>query len=59
MKVVAPNAHVDYGLANLIGVDSAEVSAASTVQVRTPLPAMKFGAADVAACHVCLRTLGR
>ena len=27
MKVVAPQAHVDYGLANLIGVDSVEVSA--------------------------------
>jgi hypothetical protein len=37
MRVVAPQAHVDYGLANLIGFDSTEVSAGATVQIRTPI----------------------
>ena len=37
MKVVAPQAHVDYGLANIIGIDSVEVNAEATVQVRTPI----------------------
>ena len=37
MTVVAPQAHVDYGLANVIGFDSVEVNAAATVQVRTPI----------------------
>ena len=38
MRVVAPQAHVDYGLANIIGFDSTEVSAEATVQIRKPLP---------------------
>jgi hypothetical protein len=37
MKVVAPQAHVDYGLANIFGFDSVEVSAEATVQIRKPL----------------------
>jgi Flp pilus assembly protein TadG len=37
MKVVAPQAHVDYGLANLVGVDSTEVSAEATVALKTPI----------------------
>ncbi len=37
MKVIAPQAHVDYGLANIIGVGSAEVTAEATVQLKTPI----------------------
>jgi Flp pilus assembly protein TadG len=41
MNVVAPQAHVDYGLANIIGFDSTQVTADATVQIRTPLPAVE------------------
>ena len=47
MKVAAPQAHVDYGLANIIGVDSVEVNAESTVQIRTPSCPIELGAAHV------------
>ena len=59
MTVVAPQAHVDYGLANVIGFDSVEVHAEATVQVRTPILPDQLGAADVVAGHVRLRTSRR
>ena len=58
MTVVAPHAHVDYGLANVIGFDSVEVNAAATVQVRTPiLPSTRC--CRCGCRHMRLRTSGQ
>jgi hypothetical protein len=41
MRVVAPGSDVDFVFAGALGIDDIEVTGEATVQVRTPLPAMR------------------
>ncbi len=40
LRVIAPDTHVDFGVAAIFGNDGVDVSAEATAQVRTPLPPM-------------------
>lgn len=42
LRVIAPQAHVNFGLANVMGFSNARVQAAATVGLRSPGPAVPF-----------------
>jgi hypothetical protein len=50
LSVVAPEAHVDFGFAGIIGIDGTDVGANATVEIRspkwTPLPFYAFSGCD-------------